>query len=95
LPAVSRYPGHYAVVRSVVQGLEAIGADFNHDPGTLNRVARVVYAPANEALRQAAQLKRERRIDFLVAGPSNALLPDEADGVLKLPEIDLLIVASE
>ena len=58
-------------------------------------VARVVYAPANEALRQAAALKREGRIDYLVAGPVNALFADEADGILLLPEIDRLIVAHE
>lgn len=95
LPPVSRYPGHYAVVRSVVEGLREIGADFNHDPRSFARLARVVYAPANEALRQAARLKRERRIDFLVAGPSNAFFPEEADNILWLPEIDIIIEPSE
>jgi hypothetical protein len=82
-------------VRSVVEGLEAIGADFNYDPRSLSRLARIVYAPANEALRQAADLKRRNRIDFLVAGPSNALFPEEADNILWQPEIDLLIEPSE
>jgi glycosyltransferase involved in cell wall biosynthesis len=95
LPEVSPYPGHYSVVRSVVEGLGAIGADFNHDPRSFLDLARVVYAPANEALRQAALLRRKHRIDFLVAGPANALFPDEADNVLRIPEIDLLIVPSE
>lgn len=95
LPVVSPYPGHYAVVRSVVEGLREIGADFNHDPQSFGRLARVVYAPANEALRQAARLKREGRIDFLVAGPSNAFFPEEADNILWLPEIDIIIEPSE
>ncbi|HUQ19163.1 MAG TPA: hypothetical protein VM099_06085 [Gemmatimonadaceae bacterium] len=95
LPSVSPYPGHYAVVRSVVEGLREIGADFNHDPRSFGRLARVVYAPANEALRQAARLKRERRIDYLVAGPSNAFFPEEADNILWLPEIDIIIEPSE
>jgi hypothetical protein len=82
-------------VRSVVEGLETIGADFNYDPRSLSRLARIVYAPANEALRQAAELKRRNRIDFLVAGPSNALFPEEADNILWQPEIDLLIEPSE
>jgi hypothetical protein len=94
LPKVSPYPGHFAVVRSAVEGLRAIGADFNHDPKTFNELARVVYAPANEALRQAADLKRAGRIDFLVAGPANALFPEEADNILLDPAIDLLIVPS-
>ena len=54
----------------------------------------MVYAPANEALLQAAQLKRDGTIDFLAAGPVNALFADEWDGILQLPEIDLLIVPS-
>jgi glycosyltransferase involved in cell wall biosynthesis len=95
LPATSPYPGHYALVRSVVEGLRTINADFNFNPRRLSDVARVVYAPANEALRQAAALKREGRIDYLVAGPVNALFADECDGILQLPEIDRLIVAHE
>jgi hypothetical protein len=94
LPSVSRYPGHFAVVRSAVEGLRSIGADFNHDPRSFKELARVVYAPANEALRQAAELKRAGRIDFLAAGPSNALLPQEEGNILMDPAIDLLIVAS-
>jgi hypothetical protein len=93
LPSRSPYPGHFALVRSVVEGLRAIGADFNFNPGRPSELARVVYAPANEALRQAAELKRRGRIDYLVAGPVNALFVDECDGVLQLPEIDRLIVA--
>jgi hypothetical protein len=95
LPPTSPFPGHYAVVRSVVEGLRAIEADYNFNPRRTADLARVVYAPENASLRQAAALKRRGKIDYLVAGPVNALFPDEADGVLLMPEIDRLIVASE
>ena len=95
LPAASPYPGHFALVRSVVDGLRAIDADFNFNPRSFAEVGEVVYAPANEALRQAAGLKRDGKIDFLVAGPVNALFPTECGSVLMLPEIDRLIVASD
>jgi hypothetical protein len=95
LPKASPYPGHYALVRSVVEGLRAIDADCNFNPTRLADIGRVVYAPANEALRQAADLKRRGAIDYLVAGPVNALFPDEADGILLMPEIDRLIVPSD
>ena len=95
LPSVSPFPGHYALVRSVVEGLRTIRADFNFNPRRLSEVARVVYAPANEALLQAAGLKRLGTIDYLVAGPVNALFADESDGILLMPEIDRLIVAHE
>jgi hypothetical protein len=95
LPVGSPYPGHYALVRSVVEGLRAIGADFNFNPPRLSGVARVVYAPANEALCQAIAMRRAGRIDYLVAGPVNAMFADESDGILLSREIDRLIVAHE
>jgi hypothetical protein len=95
LPQRSPYPGHYALVRSVVEGLRAIHADFNFNPSTLSQLAPVVYAPANEALRQAADLRQRGAVDYLVAGPVNALFADECDAVLQTPGIDLLIIASE
>jgi hypothetical protein len=95
LPSVSPYPGHFALVRSVVDGLRAIGADFNFNPRSFRTIGRVVYAPANEALRQAAALKRGKKIERLIAGPVNALFPSECDAILTLPEIDGLIVPSE
>jgi hypothetical protein len=95
LPKVSPFPGHYAVVRSVVEGLRAIHADFNFNPRRMRDLARIVYAPENAALRQAAELKRSGKVDYLVAGPVNALFTDESHGVLLIPEIDRLIVASE
>ena len=94
-PQPSKYPGHYALVRSVVEGLNEIGADFTFNPRRASEVGRAVYAPENASLRQAAELKRRGRIEYLVAGPVNALYPDESDGVLRTPEIDRLIVASE
>ena len=90
----SKYPGHYALVRSVVEGLRAIDASFNFNPRAFSHLSRIVYAPANEALLQAVELKRRGAIDFLVAGPVNALFPDDSDGILQRPEIDLVIVAS-
>ena len=89
-----RYPGHYGVTRSVVEGLRSIGADFNFNPVGFSELSRVVYAPANEALRQAIELKRRGAIDFLVAGPVNAWFADDCGGVMLAPEIDLAIVAS-
>ena len=95
LPQTSPYPGHFALVRSVVEGLRAIQADFNFNPASFGDLGRVVYAPANEALLQAAGLKRDGAIDFLVAGPVNALFADECNGILQMPEIDLVIIPSE
>ena len=91
----SRFPGHYGVTRSVVEGLRAIGADFNFNPTSFSQLGRIVYAPANEALTQMITLKQRGAIDFLAAGPVNALFADEYGGIMLSPELDLAIVASE
>jgi hypothetical protein len=95
LPEPSPYPGHHGLVRSVVEGLRSIDADFNFNPESFADLAETVYAPANEALLQAASLKQEGTIKTLVGGPTNALLPQEANGILLTPEVDVLIVASD
>ncbi|HTM04897.1 MAG TPA: hypothetical protein VL173_15415 [Vicinamibacterales bacterium] len=95
LPAMSAYPGHYSVTRSVVEGLRAIDADFNFNPSRFCDVGSIVYAPANEALAQAIAMKRHGRIRWLVAGPTNVLVPDETAGIIRAPEIDRLIIASD
>ena len=92
--APSPYPGHYALVRSVVEGLRAIRADFNFNPPAASQLARVVYAPANEALLQVAAMKRAGTIDYLAAGPVNALFADDCNNILQMPEIDMVIVPS-
>jgi hypothetical protein len=95
LPETPTYPGHYAVTRSVVEGLREVGADFNFNPKRFSDVGPVVYAPANEALRQAITMKREGRIDMLAAGPANVLVPEEEGRIIQAPEIDRLIIACE
>ncbi len=95
VPRPSKYPGHFALVRSVVEGLRAIRADFNFNPRSFSELARVVYAPANEALRQVIELKRRGAVDYIAAGPVNALFADDCGGILQAPEIDLVIVPSE
>ena len=94
LPPSSPFPGHYGLVRSVVEGLRRIDADFNFNPESFSELAEVVYAPANEALLQAAERKRQGDVKTLIAGPTNAFLPHEIGGIILSPEIDVLIVAS-
>lgn len=95
LPEAAPYPGHFALVRSVVEGLRAIGAEFTFNPGRVAEVGGVVYAPANEALTQAIAWKTSGRIQRLVAGPTNAFNPHECDDLILHSAIDRLIVASD
>ena len=66
-----RYRGHFAVTRSLVEGLEKIGADLNYNPTKLSQLADTVIVLANvHALRQAIRLKQEGKIHRLFAGPN-------------------------
>src|SRR5215831_7479731 len=94
-PPTSPYPGHFAVTRSVVEGLRLCGADFNFNPRTFAELARVVYAPANEALSQVLSLKQQGKVEYVAAGPVNALFPSEAGGIVLSPDIDRLFVAAD
>jgi len=74
----SCYGGHYAVTRSLVEGLKKIHAEFNYNPSKIDKVGKVVVVLSNiEALRQAIKWKKEGRIKKLLAGPNLAMLPSE------------------
>ena len=72
--AGSPYPGHFALVRSVVEGLREIRADFNFNPSSFSALTRVVYAPANEALQSSrSHPKTHRRVSWLATSRERPL----------------------
>ena len=74
LPAASPYPGAHSLVRSVVEGLRAIGADFNFNPGGLADLRASSTRPPTRRCAEARRAEARRAaIDYLVAGPVNAL----------------------
>ncbi len=88
----SRYRGHFAVTRSFVEGLQAIGVRANYAPvGTVNLSRRVVVLSGIATLRQAIRLKAEGRIDRLVAGPNILEFPSEQAELISAPEVDVCI----
>jgi hypothetical protein len=89
------YRGHFAVTRSAVEGMKAIGVDAAYNPTSLRGVAEhVVVLSGVAALRQAIGWKREGRIRRLLAGPNIVNLPSDAGAVLCAPEIDVVITPS-
>ena len=90
-----KYGGHYAVTRSLIEGLTKIDADFNYNPKKLRDVSGTVvvlgYIPA---LKQAISLKRQGRIKKLIAGPSLLIMPDQYKGIIASPEVDICLVPS-
>jgi glycosyltransferase involved in cell wall biosynthesis len=91
-----KYGGHYAVTRSVVEGLGKIKADFNYNPKKLSDISDAVYVPGGyQALKWAIKMKRKGKIKKLIAGPNQVITPYDNDGIIKSKYIDLFLTNSE
>lgn len=86
----SKYRGHFAVTRSLVEGLRKIGMNFNYNPQRLTDVADVVIVLAGVAtLTQAVELKRAGYVKRLLAGPNIVVFPSDVRETLCSPLVDL------
>ena len=95
VPIKKKYGGHYAVTRSLVEGLQKIGADFNYNPTNESEIAEnVVVLSGPDTLRKAIRWKRTGKIRFLLAGPNISDSVLDEDGLVGDPAIDYFIVPS-
>ena len=91
-----KWGGHPAVTRSIVEGLEKIGAEFNYNPKNINNIGDVVYVPGGrQALKWAIKMKQKNKIKKLVAGPNHVVLPSEKGSLIKSKYIDLYLTNSQ
>ena len=91
-----QYRGHFAVTRSLVEGLKKINANFQYNPSFPNLLADTVVVLAGvRTLRQAIQLKRQGRIKALYAGPNIVTFASDFDSIIASPEIDGVITPCE
>jgi hypothetical protein len=89
----SRYGGHFAVTRSMAEGLQKIGVSSNYNPAHMREVGEVVVVPGGfAALEQALEWRRMGVIRRLLAGPNLVDFPSERRGLMCAGEIDLLLV---
>lgn len=91
-----KYRGHFAVTRSLVEGLQSIGASFNYNPLFPWQLAEtvIVLAGAN-TLRQAIRFKKQGRIKKLFAGPNIVVYSSDYNSLLAAPEVDAAITPCE
>ncbi len=90
-----RFRGHFAVTRSLIQGLEKNGASFNYGPLRLRHLADTVVVLAGvHTLKQAIELKRQGYIRRLFAGPNIVIFSSDHDSILASPEVDMVITPS-
>jgi len=92
-----KYGGHFAVTRSLIEGLSKINANFNYNPGALSEVGEtVVVLSGTETLLQAIDWKNKGYIGKLLAGPN--LMTVRTKGfreIFSAPEIDICLVPSD
>lgn len=94
--ALLKYGGHYAVTRSLVEGLGQLKIEFNYNPKAVSEVYENVVALSGvEALVEAINLKKLGKIKRLFAGPNVMELPGDYDNLLASSEIDAVLVPSQ
>lgn len=87
-----QYRGHFAVTRSLVEGLIKIKANFNYNPLCPIQMAHTVIVLAGiGTLRQAIRLKKRGWIKKLYAGPNIVVFSSDEGSILASPEIDYVI----
>lgn len=95
-PQMPKYGGHYAVTRSLVEGLQKIDADFNYNPQNIKDIAENVIVLAGvETLKFAIELKKQGKIKKLLAGPNIFMLPSELTNLKNFNMIDCYIHPSK
>jgi hypothetical protein len=92
----SKYRGHFAVTRSMVEGLRKIGVRTTYNPRKRSELAPVVIVPSGyAALKQAIDWKRSGKIRRLLAGPNLVDFPSEQRELLCAPQVDTLLVPGD
>lgn len=86
------YRGHYAVTRSLIEGLKKSALPHNYNPSRLSKLANTVVVLAGvRTLRQAIELKGQGKIRKLYAGPNIVVFSSDYDSLLAAPEVDAVI----
>ncbi|HTB51215.1 MAG TPA: hypothetical protein VK718_00455 [Ferruginibacter sp.] len=93
---IPKYSGHFAVTRSLLEGLKKIDISYNYNPSKKSHYAAHVHVLAGvETLRYAIKLKRSGKIKRLTAGPNIVIAATDFSGLICSPEIDQYLVNSE
>jgi len=87
---------HFAVTRSIRNGLRKIGVNFNYNPSSLEEVGDVLWVLTDiNALQQGINAKKSGKIKKLLAGPNLMVRSNESHHILAGAEIDACIVPSD
>jgi len=91
----SKYRGHFAVTRSLVEGLKKINVEYALNPFFIKPNDIVIVLAGIKTLQQAIQLKKLGKIKKLLAGPNVVVFSSDVNNLIASPEVDLCIVPSD
>lgn len=91
----SKYRGHFAVTRSLVEGLQKINVEHALNPFFVKPDDVVVVLAGIKTLKQAVKLKKTGKIKKLLAGPNVVVFSSDDNNLIASPEVDLCIVPSD
>lgn len=91
----SKYRGHFAVTRSLAEGLQKINVEYALNPFFIKPEDVVIVLAGIKTLEQAVKLKRSGKIKKLLAGPNVIVFSSDANNLIASPEVDLCIVPSD
>ena len=96
IPPKPKYSGHYAVTRSLIEGLKRLNANFNYNPASYKHFSDTVIVLSHpDALIESIKLKKKGKIKKLLAGPNIVVFSTDFNNLIAAPEIDTCIVPSE
>jgi hypothetical protein len=89
------YGGHYAVTRSLIEGLRKAGIPFVYNPQKVDDCTeQVVVLAGVDTLKQALKLRRKGIIKKLAGGPNIVTLPSEQPELIGSEYLDRCIANS-
>lgn len=92
----NRYRGHFAVTRSLVEGLRKIGHPHNYNPSRRGELhENLIVLSGISTLRQGISLKRRGAVRYLLAGPNIICRPSDKGAILASREVDICITPSD
>jgi len=91
-----KYKGHYAVTRSLVEGLAKAKLPFIYSPTKVSELTDIVVVLAGvKTLLQVIALKQSGIIKKIYAGPNIVVFSSDHNNIIAHPEIDVVITPSD
>lgn len=91
-----KFTGHFAVTRSLCEGLKKSGLKFNYNPlFSFSIHKHVIVLSGIEVLEMAIALKKKGKVKTILAGPNLMVRSNEFNNILANPLINKVIVPSE